>query len=121
MPFGVVSGVGLGVGVLDGVVIVEGEGAVLEVNLGHAIVTNGAFATHSSQIILRTCCCFSAATDSERASSGASDSLEITSEQTDLHLLEKGSTHSFCFLHVFRHLTEFCKAKKSNQHVETNL
>ena len=29
MPFGVVSGVGRGLGVLDGVVIVEGEGAVL--------------------------------------------------------------------------------------------
>ena len=36
MPFGVVSGVGRGMGVLDGVVIVEGEGAVL----GHLIVTN---------------------------------------------------------------------------------
>ena len=29
MPFGMVSGVGRGMGVLDGVVIVEGEGAVL--------------------------------------------------------------------------------------------
>jgi len=29
MPFRVVSGVGLGMGVLDGVVIVEGKGAVL--------------------------------------------------------------------------------------------
>ena len=29
MPFGVVSGVGQGMGVLDGVVITEGEGAVL--------------------------------------------------------------------------------------------
>jgi len=28
MPFGVVSGVGRGMGVLDGAVIVEGEGAV---------------------------------------------------------------------------------------------
>jgi len=35
------------------VVIVEGEGAVLGVNLGCSIVTNGAFATHSSQITLR--------------------------------------------------------------------
>jgi len=30
-------------GVLDGVVIVKGEGAVLGVNLGHPIVTNGDF------------------------------------------------------------------------------
>jgi len=29
MPFGVVNGVGRGMGVLNGVVIVEGEGAVL--------------------------------------------------------------------------------------------
>jgi len=29
LPFWVVSGIGLGMGVLDGVVIVEGEGAVL--------------------------------------------------------------------------------------------
>ena len=32
-------------GVLDGVVIVKGEEAVLEVNLGRPIVTNGDFAT----------------------------------------------------------------------------
>jgi len=41
MPFGMVSGVGRGMGVLDGVVIVEGEGTVLGVNLGRPIVTNG--------------------------------------------------------------------------------
>jgi len=42
MPFGLVSGVGRGMGcVLDGVVIVEWEGAVLWVNLGRPIVTNG--------------------------------------------------------------------------------
>jgi len=35
------SGVGRGMGVLDGVVIVEGKGAVLEVNLGRPIVTKG--------------------------------------------------------------------------------
>jgi len=56
MPFGVVSGVGLGMGVLDRVVTVEGEWAVLGVNLGRPIVTNGACATRSSQITLRTCC-----------------------------------------------------------------
>jgi len=55
MPFGVVSGVRLDMGVVDGVVIVKGEGAVLGVNLGCPIVTNGAFATCSSQITLRTC------------------------------------------------------------------
>jgi len=37
-------------GVLDGMVIVEGEGAVLGVNLGRPIVINGALATRSSQI-----------------------------------------------------------------------
>jgi len=37
MPFGVVSGVGRGMGV-DGVVIVEGEEAVLGVNLGRPIL-----------------------------------------------------------------------------------
>ena len=30
-------------GVLDGVKIIEGEGAVLEVNVGYPIVTNGDF------------------------------------------------------------------------------
>jgi len=43
MPFGVVSGVGRRIGVLDAVEIVEGEGAVLGVNMGHPIVTNGDF------------------------------------------------------------------------------
>jgi len=61
MSFAVVSGVGLGMGVLDFaiilVLIVEGEGAVFEVNLGRPVVTSGAFATRSSQITLRTCCC----------------------------------------------------------------
>jgi len=41
MPFLVVSGVGREMGVLDGVVIVDGEGAVLGVNVGHPIATNG--------------------------------------------------------------------------------
>jgi len=35
--------------------IVEGKGAVLGVYLGRPIETNGAFATRSSQITLRTC------------------------------------------------------------------
>ena len=43
MPFGVLSGVGQGMGVLDGVVIVEREGAVLGMNVGRPIVTNGDF------------------------------------------------------------------------------
>jgi len=34
MPFWVVSGIGRGMGKLDWVEIVEGEGAVLEVNVG---------------------------------------------------------------------------------------
>ena len=49
MLFGVVSGVGREMSVLDGVVIVEGEGAVLGVNLGRPIVTNGDFATRLFQ------------------------------------------------------------------------
>ena len=44
MPFGIVSGVSRMMGVLDGVVIIEGEGAVLGVNLGHPTVTNGDYA-----------------------------------------------------------------------------
>jgi len=41
MPFGVVSEVSRGMGVVDGVVIIKWEVAVLGVNLGHPIVTNG--------------------------------------------------------------------------------
>jgi len=55
MPFGVLTGIGRGMGVLNGVVIVKGEGAILGVNLGHPIITNGAFAMRSSQFTLRTC------------------------------------------------------------------
>jgi len=58
MPFGVVRGVDRGTGILDRVVIVEGEGAVWGVNFGRPIVTNGAFATRFSQITLRTCSSF---------------------------------------------------------------
>jgi len=43
MPFVVVSGVSQGMGVLDGVVIIKGEGAVLEENMGHPTVTNRDF------------------------------------------------------------------------------
>jgi len=43
MPFGMVSMVGRGIGVMDGVVIVRGEGTVFGVNLGRPIVTNGDF------------------------------------------------------------------------------
>jgi len=42
MPFGAVSGVGQGMGVLDEADIV-GERAVLGVNIGHPIVTSGDF------------------------------------------------------------------------------
>ena len=43
IPFGVVSGIGRGMGVLDGVAIVEREGAVSSVNLERPIVTNRHF------------------------------------------------------------------------------
>ena len=43
MLFGVVSGISRGMGVLDRVVIVKGKGAVLGVNVGCPIVTNGHF------------------------------------------------------------------------------
>ena len=43
MPFGVVSGVGQWMGILDRVVIVKGEGAVLGVNVGHPTETNRDF------------------------------------------------------------------------------
>ena len=60
MPFGVVSAVGLGMGVLDFGGDRRRERAVYGgvVNLGRPIVglTNGAFATRSSQITSRTCC-----------------------------------------------------------------
>ena len=39
-----VSGVSQGMGVLDGMVIVKGEGAVLGLNLRRPVVTNGEFA-----------------------------------------------------------------------------
>ena len=41
MPFGVVSGVGRGMGLLDGSAYRRREGAVLGVKLEHPIVTNG--------------------------------------------------------------------------------
>jgi len=50
MPLEMVSGVNRGTGVLDGVVMVKGEGAVLGINCWHPIVTRH-FATRSSQII----------------------------------------------------------------------
>jgi len=43
MLFGMVTEVGRGMGILDGVVIIEGEGAAFWVNLGRHIVTSGAF------------------------------------------------------------------------------
>jgi len=43
MLFEVVSGVSRGMGILNGVVITKGEGAVLGVNLGRPIVTSGDF------------------------------------------------------------------------------
>ena len=43
MLFGVVSGIGRGMGALGGVVIVKGEWTVLGVNLRHPIATSGDF------------------------------------------------------------------------------
>ena len=43
MPFGVVSGVGRGMGILDGGGYRRWEWAVLGVNVGHPTVTNGDF------------------------------------------------------------------------------
>jgi len=51
-----VSGVGRGMSVLDGVVIVEVEWAVLGVNWGHPIVTNGTLRRGSSKITLSSTC-----------------------------------------------------------------
>jgi len=41
--WGSASGVGQGMGILDGVVIVKGEEAVFGVNLGRPVVTYGDF------------------------------------------------------------------------------
>ena len=43
MPFGMVSWAGRRMGVLGGLVIVEGEGADLELNLERPIVSNAVF------------------------------------------------------------------------------
>jgi len=43
MLFGVVSGVGRGMGALDGGGDCRREGTILEINVGHLIVTNGNF------------------------------------------------------------------------------
>ena len=43
LPFGIVSGVGRGMGVLDGDGYRRREGAVLGLNLGRPVVTNGDF------------------------------------------------------------------------------
>jgi len=59
MLFGMVSGVSQGIRVLDGVVIIEGEVAVLGVNLGHPTVSSGHYATRllPNRTLGRTCCC----------------------------------------------------------------
>jgi len=54
MPFGMVSGVGRGMGILDGW---SGDRRKGSGSFGGEFVTNGAFATLSSQITLRTCYC----------------------------------------------------------------
>jgi len=55
MPFGVVRGVGQGMGVLDAGGDRRRGRASFEVNLVRPVVTNGAFVTRSSQVTLRTC------------------------------------------------------------------
>ena len=56
MPFGVVSGVGRrGMCILERSGDRRREGQFWGVNLGRPNVTNGAFATRSSQITLSTC------------------------------------------------------------------
>ena len=56
MPFGVVSGVSRGMGVLDGVFIIKGEWAVLRLNVGHLIVTNGAFVAFVWKCVNQSSC-----------------------------------------------------------------
>ena len=55
MPLGMVSGVDRGMGVSEGRDR-RREGAILGVNWGRPIVTNGDFATCSSQITLGSTC-----------------------------------------------------------------
>jgi len=52
MPFETVSGVGRGMVVLDGVVIVEGEGTVLGVNMGRPIVNKSSKSFEKSASLL---------------------------------------------------------------------
>jgi len=55
MPFGMVSAVGRGMIVLDGVGYRRTEGAVLGLKLGRPIVTNGDFATRLFPNLGSTC------------------------------------------------------------------
>jgi len=95
MPFGVVSGVWLGMGVLDRGGDRRREGTVLEVNLGRPIVTNGALATRSSQINLRTCCCCS----------GVSSAHAVDKCGPSLHTSQLAWSVSLCH----QHTDELCK------------
>ena len=56
MPFGMVSGIGRGMGVLDGGGDRRRGTGSFGVTLGRPIVTNGPSAMRYSQITLRTCC-----------------------------------------------------------------
>ena len=51
MPFGVVSGVDQGMDVLDGVMLVKGEGAVLMVNVRCPIVASGILCMRGSDAL----------------------------------------------------------------------
>jgi len=57
MPFGLVSGVSRGMGILDGGGDRRRGRGSFGVNLARPIVTNGAFAMRSCRITLRTCYC----------------------------------------------------------------
>jgi len=52
MPFGLVSGVGRGMGVLDGGGYRRREGAVLDINVGRPIETNGILCVRSGDAAL---------------------------------------------------------------------
>jgi len=59
MPFEAVSGVGRGMGVLDGMEMVEGEWAVWGVNVRHPIVTNGILCVRGGDAALPKLLCIS--------------------------------------------------------------
>jgi len=107
MPFGVVSRVGRGMGVLDGVMIVEREGTVLGVNLRCPIVTNGAFT-------LRTCYCWRGCIDIP-LSYGLLD-VRVDSQQVNtLECLWDAGRDAAVFVRVHCISTEFTARKHGGE------